>query len=160
MEDLVVWLRQQLDEDERAALESIEQAAMHLAGADTASVSVWHVVDRPATGTFVATRDQWDRVAEVVPTYGGAHAAHIVLHDPAAVLADIAAKRAIIGAHAHEHECIELTGSGEHGVVDGKPWELWEPQPTADYGPCFVLRTLASAYRHRPGWRVAWEPRS
>ncbi|MFJ2675112.1 DUF6221 family protein [Streptomyces sp. NPDC087525] len=96
MDDLVAFLRARLDEDEQVALESIGQTGVMLAGADAASVSVWRVVERPATGTFVTARDQWDRVTEVVPTYGGMYAEHIARHDPARVLRETQAHRTTV----------------------------------------------------------------
>lgn len=78
--------------------------------------------------------------------------------DPARVLAEITTKRAIVNAHARPHECIELSNKGDHSVVDGKPWENWEPQHTSDHGPCFVLRTLAAPYSGVDGYRPEWTP--
>lgn len=113
---IVEFLNARLDEEVRAALESVEQSAVNLAGADTALVGIWHIVHRSATGTFVATRDQWDRVAEVVPTYGGAHAAHIALHDPARVLREVDAKRAILREYVSAVDLWERESEAPDGV--------------------------------------------
>jgi hypothetical protein len=147
MDDLVQWLRAQLDEDERIALKSIEQAIVNLAGADAASVADWHVAERAATGTFVATRDQWDRVTEIVPTYGGAHSAHIAEHDPARVLRDIEAKRQIVKQHrpvGYGGVCLSLC----HTRAPGQP-QTW---------PCLTLRLLALPFADRPGFQESWRP--
>ncbi|MFC7817584.1 DUF6221 family protein [Streptomyces sp. NPDC057367] len=168
MDDLVQWLRAQLDEDERIARASVEQASVNLAGAEPSSVSVWHVVDRPATGTFVATRDQWERVAEVVPTYGGAHADHIATHDPERVLREIDAKRQLLDdflaePHFHNEEdnwytCAALVDE------DGEPVCIDESRAP---GPCDCGRDrrvrrrvaiLALPYADRPGYRPDWRP--
>jgi hypothetical protein len=149
--DLVQWLGVQLDEDERIALKSVEQAIVNLAGADAASVANWHVAERPATGTFVATRDQWGRAAEIVPTYGGAHAAHIAEHDPARVLREIDAKRRIVECHepwvAGNGDTICGRCGREH--IDGRP---------GGHFPCQTLRLLALPYSDRDGYRAEWAP--
>jgi hypothetical protein len=104
--DILAWLDHAISERERMAQESVEQATVHLTGAEASSVSVWRVIERPATGTFVATSDQWDRVAEVVPTYGGAHAEHIAANDPASVLRRCAADRKLMKLHGgNMHSC-------------------------------------------------------
>lgn len=140
---LVQFLCDRLDEDERAAMQSIEQATVHLAGADAASVSAWHVVERP-TGTFVATRDQWDRVAEVVPNYGGAHTDHIARHDPARVLAEVDAKRRILA------EVYPEVAKAEELIQ-----EEWHSGGNADGD---LLRLLALPYADHPDYRQEWRP--
>lgn len=69
-------------------------------------------------------------------------AAYIALHDPATVLADIAAKKAIA----------ELHKVGEFPTIYGKvPW------CSECYGwPCRTLRLLASAHADRPGYQQEW----
>lgn len=143
MDELVQWLTAQLAEDERLALKSVEQAIVNLNGADAASVANWHVVERPATGTFVATRDQWNRVAEIVPTYGGAHSEHIAEHDPARVLREIDAKRQIVARY--EELC---AASKEQGLIGDVTEEYQD----------FLLRLLALPYTDRPGYQEGWTP--
>lgn len=139
MDDLIVFLRAQLDEDERIALKSVEQAIVNLAGADAASVADWHVVERPATGSFVATRDQWDRVTEIVPTYGGAHAEHIATHDPARVLREIDAKRRMLDWLARKDDW----------ALDNNLW-TWDSDD--------ALCLLALPFADRPGYQEGWAP--
>lgn len=55
--------------------------------------------------------------------------------DPKTVLADIEAKRAVL-------DLLDLT-AGPHDPATGVLRE--------------AIRTLARAYRHRPGWRAEWE---
>jgi hypothetical protein len=64
-------------------------------------------------------------------------AAHIARHDPARVLADVEAKRAIVA----EHAC---------GDEDDKP-----PGFECDHCPR-VLRLLAQPYRDHEDWREEW----
>jgi hypothetical protein len=154
MDDLAQWLRAQIDEDERIALKSVEQAIVNLAGADAASVANWHVVERTATGTFVATRDQWDRVAEIVPTYGGAHAEHIAEWDPARVLREVDAKRRMIGEVLKYEAKIDGEWGCCHEVDEIAAGECPEIQPQ----DVTALRLLAAVYADRLGYQEAWRP--
>lgn len=72
----------------------------------------------------------------------------VAQHDPATVVADIAAKRAILDQHrfyldggAREQLCQTCGGEGVMNVVS------W---------PCNTVRLLASAYAHRDGFDPAW----
>lgn len=72
---------------------------------------------------------------------------HLSRQDSVSLLRRCAVDRKILDAHGQEHDCIELTASGDASVVDGKPWALWETQDTEASGkPCFVIRALAEAY--------------
>ena len=64
---------------------------------------------------------------------------HIIRHDPRNVIADCEAKLAILDEHGSEHMCFENTR-------DGNTWSWYD-------GDCRVMRTIAGAYRHRPGYR-------
>lgn len=93
---------------------------------------------------------------------------HIARHDPAAILADIAAKRSLIADLAAEkhlvvgdswYTCAAATEERE-GETTGN---IHEPEG----GPCNCgldervdrrLRLLASAYVHQPGYRQEWAP--
>lgn len=124
----VAWVRAQLDATEAAA-----KAGMDALG-DPPCWPDYQTYDSPELG---------------------AAESYLAHFSPADMLADVEAKRALLNAHDRPHECISLTGRGEHSVVDGKPWELWEPEHTEDHGPCFVVRQLADGFRHRPGYEEA-----
>lgn len=148
MGDLVRFLMACLDEDERMAR--------------ACSGAPWEIEIPPMVHVSVkARRDnkwKWGRLGYVASVERDEDRAHIAQHDPARALREINGKRQLVNAHARGHECIELSGSGEHSVVDGKPWEHWEPRHTLDYGPCFVLRCLALPYADRPDFRPEWRP--
>jgi hypothetical protein len=72
-------------------------------------------------------------VGHVGTNYAGPH---IALHDPASVLADIAAKRAIVD------ECERAQRYEDHG------WALADA----------VLRLLALPYQSHPDYQQAWRP--
>lgn len=76
---------------------------------------------------------------------------HVRVYEPAAVLADVEAKRALLRLHALHVSYLKHTGSSVCSVCeDGKQMGL-------DY-PCPTVRLLASAYRHHPGYRAEWAP--
>jgi len=75
-------------------------------------------------------------------------AEHIARHDPARVLADCAAKRAIVDEH-------EMIGSDLY-PEEGSLWcATCTPRKT---GPCQTLRLLALPYADCEGYDPAWKP--
>lgn len=77
--------------------------------------------------------------------------AHIARYDPARVLAQCAAHRAIVELH-----------SGVDGACQGcglhEAWPPGRSEPTLlpMNDPCPTLRALASVYADRDGWREEW----
>lgn len=66
---------------------------------------------------------------------------------PARVLADIAAKRAIMAEHGDTHECSGPSGGLTFDpALQGDDWG----------GPCNTLRHLASPYAEHPDFDPAW----
>lgn len=120
MSDLIAWLRAQLDDDERVAR----------AAADGPARATWtYIEDDRALPYVVSTHPGADRRMVAHPEeleYGP----HIARHDPARVLADIAAKRAILDGHALDTH--------------------WCPMGDA------LLLALAQPYAGRDGWREEW----
>lgn len=86
------------------------------------------------------------------PRDGGGVAEHIALHDPAHVLADVKAKRAIVALHAPmEIETSDVGGDVWAGTVcyaceGGEGW------------PCTTLRHLAAACAYHPDYKPTWKP--
>ncbi|HEY8664630.1 MAG TPA: DUF6221 family protein [Propionibacteriaceae bacterium] len=81
---------------------------------------------------------------------------HIVRWSPARVLAECAAKRALVELHSDGGQSDGYTGAG-YGGVDHACLECGS---FGEYGvawPCSTLRALAQPYRDRPGWRDEWE---
>lgn len=113
MEDLITWFRACLDDDEKAA---------KAAGGDSGDLSIFEV----------DSLTDWEGTG--LPD---AEAHHIARHDPAAVLADVAAKRAVLDLCARA----EIGDSGEMAQV---------------YLAEEVISRLASAYRNRPGFKESW----
>ncbi|WP_435112373.1 DUF6221 family protein [Nocardiopsis synnemataformans] len=134
MDDLIAWLRQQLDDDERAA--RAVPVNEHCVPPAHWSVSTYD----PDKGRVVmGTADDF-----ALPT--PEHAQYVARFDPAAVLADIAAKRAVLLVCSASLVSTVPTSSFVRGQDDGYREAMTE-----------AVRYLASAYRHRPGWKNEWE---
>jgi len=124
-DDLVTWFRQQLDEDERLA-----QAAggtSWVARGHLAHVSTW---SRGVQAKWCEILAEVEYVGPTAQTESMDHAAHIVRHDPARVLAEVAAKRAVIDL---------LEELNELGLYE-------------------AVQFLALPYADRPGYREEWKP--
>lgn len=133
MDDLVAWLRAQVDEDERVAREAF-----------TAVGGEWEV-----NGGYVEVvgdhrnRNVFDWTVcfdEGAPS--GGQREHIALHDPARVLREVEAKRALIDDCESYHG--EPFGQAGAAVTDGLSVR--------------VLQFLALPYAGRPGYREEWKP--
>jgi hypothetical protein len=88
-------------------------------------------------------------------------ARHINRHDPARVLREVAAKRAIIGQQTSDHAPVETIyglccrtcvdwqddkGAHEFGIAIPHQW------------PCRVARSAVASWADRPGYRPEWAP--
>lgn len=130
MDELVEWLRGQLADDEKAAKAATPgpwqaEAHHHRRTGEVVSAEVHPVAEQEGNGDGgVSTPED---------------ATHIARHDPAAVIADIEAKKAVLDATV-----------GEVG-------RLGDLGPLANSMAEDVVRALARAYRHRSGWKSSWE---
>lgn len=143
MADLVAWLTQILDEDEEAA---------NLLGD-----RVWFVDGEGVFAEPTRVEDPWrEDAGEYERDWDGdyhlqnRHTYWRRVLDPAAVLADIAAKRAIIALHQPDGierpVCTTCATQVVAGDLEGDPW------------PCPTARLLASGYAARPGYDEEWRP--
>jgi hypothetical protein len=152
--DLVTWLRAALDDDQRAA-ESASPGPWH---PNAESDEVWAVDDVPVAEGFALSGNQLR--ATVV---------HIVRWDPVRVLAEVAAKRAILDEVARwQHDYIpedawyscaqavdSQAGEPGSGCLDdsraGKGCDCGLDQRRTR-----VLGPLAQVYRDRAGFDPSW----
>ena len=135
MDDLVRWLGEQLDEDERIAR-----------GATDGPWTRWQGGRLHGFGDLihpVLTPGQKPGAKAVIVTASWLDADHIAEWDPARVLREIDTKRRIIDEHT-------LNGWVCSTCDDG------EVPPQAF--PCPTLRLLALPYADRPGYREEWRP--
>ena len=131
MDDLVEWLRAQLDEDERIARAACwdDQSDVWSARPPQASYERYTVVDYLGDGVVVVTPENAD--ADGVGQ-------HVAEHDPARVLREIDAKRQLVRQLAE--------ADTEAGYITGT-FTAWD-----------ALRLLALPYADRPGYREQWRP--
>ncbi|MEU1240060.1 DUF6221 family protein [Micromonospora parva] len=128
VDDLVTWLRAQLDEEERVAL-AVPEAARR-----------WTL-----DGGTIHHGHPTDEVVDWVYLEGGWE--HIARQDPARVLAEVDAKRRILDLFEYEQADVSLPWGPPTTVPGTRP---------ATASP--VLRLLALPYADRPGYRDEWRP--
>jgi len=87
---------------------------------------------------------------------------HVSRFDPARVLADITAKRAIVAIHQPEQGPDTWYWLQRRCKGCGSTWHKWLPdRPPTEIGPergCPTLRALASVYADHPDYREEWKP--
>jgi hypothetical protein len=149
VDELVQWLREQLDEDERTA-----RAASHvLRNGAHWSLDEWQGREQPHSLIAQGTAEQpvalGHFTADPVPTE---QAEHIVTWDPARVLREIDAKRRLVDLHAKDEYydgCVICdNGNNSCGCMSGWHWKY----------PCDTLKILALPYADRPGYQDDWRP--
>ncbi|MCX5537700.1 DUF6221 family protein [Streptomyces sp. NBC_00006] len=147
-DDLVQWLGEQLDEDERVAWAATPgpwqnaPTARHHATASGRSEEAVFASPPELGATVVAT------TGEAVERRHLADAEHIAAHDPARVLREIDAKRRIIEQH------LSLSDRGEMALV----CSTCDVRGEQYAYPCPTLRLLALPYEDRPGYQEVWRP--
>jgi hypothetical protein len=129
---LVEWLTAILDEDERVARAASPGPWRTNAEQD----EVLAVDDITVCDGFALSNNQVRNTVR-----------HIALHDPAAVLADIAAKRAIIARVADDAALAEQPLRAQR--ASDMEWYLISMARD-------TLRLLASGYAHRDGFDPSW----
>ena len=131
MTDLVDFLRARLEDEEQAA-----RAAMWAGDERWSSYEFQHASD---TWNVDDSYDEGVALVRAHAADSQAVARHIALHDPVRVLADLAAKRAVIDLHvAEDGQHPDFCGHDRHEL------------------PCPTLRLLASVYADHPDYRKEW----
>lgn len=143
MDDLITWLRAQIDEDERAAL-------LALQGHDVSDPATMPPDKRAARWCSdyerlsVIVDDSQQEMCTVGPGANWHAASHIARHDPARVLREVEAKREIIEQHPAGRDHPE---DGDYCLECGH------------FGyPSTTLRLLALPYSDCPGYQEEWQP--
>jgi hypothetical protein len=129
----------------RAALDAEFEIAQATANEDDDS---WDAGDRNLSSAVIERESGAPVVHGSYDHLGWDTRRHIAAHDPAFVLADIAAKRKLIDLHAKSHPCPAFDQ-----YPGGKPFV--DPSPQWRSEPCATLRLLAEAYGIREGEQTA-----
>lgn len=131
-EDLISWLTQQLDEDERIAKAA---SVAPWSGSEPGPPKYQDPIVYDAEDNTVADRASWgDLDADDMR--------HMVRFDPARVLREVEAKRQILAQHPPGEDGYCGDGLG----LDGCKWD-W---------PCPTVRLLTLPYADRPGFKEEW----
>lgn len=123
--DLAEFLRARLDEDERAA-----RLAQEVRGVDD-----W-------TDLVLGVKVEGADIEVATP--------HLARCDPARVLREVEAKRAIIAAHA--------TDPDGHCSVCLTTRDRWQEDWPLDEWPCQTILAVAAVYSDHPDCRQEWKP--
>lgn len=163
MDDLVTWLREQVAEDRRAALACAGAPWVDdvpgMVHVDPAAIreNKWSL----GRLGFVASADN--------SPIGDAYRAHIVRHDPQAVLDLCDAHDALLDAYEqvkakadeHSQRFVADLRVGKHIYTEEYQEERRQGQVHAGrrWGMDIAVLTVAAAYRRDPGYREEWAPR-
>lgn len=114
----------------------------------------WYVDRRGTggTGMLVAASgsEMWDCEGSDTLCMSAVSVLHIAAHDPARVLADLAAKRAILDEHSN-------VNGGDCGTCVVGEWGYpTNGGSTIAHYPCRTLRLLAAPYAEHPEYDPAW----
>ncbi|MGA6873084.1 DUF6221 family protein [Streptomyces pratensis] len=142
MDDLVQFLRARLDEDAETALS---------AALGRSKYAAWRADETDVYTQEVILSGHAHRVADTGPTYPGAddyeedaaRATHIARHDPARVLREVEAKRALLS----RYEAM----TADVLVVTGREAILSEYRR-------IILPGLALPYADHPDYQETWKP--
>jgi hypothetical protein len=153
-DDMAAFLAARLDEDETAAkaLESGDWGQ-----------SPWAVTECSGFCPCIVYQGEYKPVLEaqvpliqyIADAEAPEYAAHIARHDPARVLREVAAKRAILAVHSPGYPVTYPKPSGQPtcAVCHSGGWD-WDPEQW----PCPTVRALAAIYSNHPGYRQEWAP--
>lgn len=150
-DDIVEFIKEQLGIDEQFALRTCE-------GPGSWAEPNW--VPRAGDVAFASFDDADECVAarafpsESLAPIATDIAAHIARHDPARVLAEVAAKRRVLERH-HPAADGEMAWHVGACVGCGTEGEFADPR-TPDVNDCPELRDLAAPYASRPGFKPEW----
>lgn len=150
MDELIAFLNDRLDEDEtvaRAAAAAVAAERWHHSLHMNQVVTPTPHIAVYDTGVFGVVKPvaNWDEDGP------DPLLEHIARHDPARVLADVAAKREIIALHAPFDAWADIPGP--HG-----PQIVCRECAGARMYPCPTLRVLAAPYAEHPDYRQEWKP--
>jgi hypothetical protein len=159
---LITWLRAALDEDEADAIAAMGDIHDTTWTADThTDKPAGHTDEEYHVGIVLDGRTVIAQCGEEGFDNGAARATHIARHDPARVLREVAAKKAIMARHCVDEDAADPRFRHPKPRIPcrGCGWDdqqgTWA---TYNINDCPELRDLAAVYADRPGYREEWRP--
>ncbi|MCX5598487.1 DUF6221 family protein [Streptomyces phaeochromogenes] len=150
MDDLVRWLGEQLDEDERIARQATDGPWIAEVSGETGNCVI--PADAQSTREYVAKTQLYAAVFD---------AEHIARHNPARALRQVEATRKLLDTYTtatrlrDEAAARIEAANGEPDAKDGDTWLGWQREVAALELP---VRLAASAYTDRHTFREEWAP--
>ena len=139
MDDLITFLRARLDEDAAAAHDSGSALVAWLTYRDDAGQMLYTTVASGGEGDW----DVWVANGQELPAPASAR----VVYDPARVLREVEARRAIL---ARYEDCLTRMEDPDYSAVTAR-------DQAREYED-FVLPNLAAVYSSHPDYRQEWVP--
>jgi len=136
--DLLAWLREQVDTDERLALSTHDTEPWSVEPFTPSEPGAL-----PASSWVVSGPDGEDGIAVVNGSY---RAEHIASHDPARALREVAAKRAILDDY--DVAAVSVAAAVDTPLAGATRLQLRIRSE--------AVRAIAAIYVDRPGWREEW----
>lgn len=169
---LVEFILARLDEDERVALDATRQHERAVAAFKVGRPDDMQDEEGESAADWSGGSDEDDRgyfrravwagkgiatICEMHDERDDASPTHIARHDPARVLAEVAAKRRIVELHTPKDP------PGLHLCPVCVSWEIWRSQEPGeslplDDAPCETLRLLALPFADHPAYETEWAP--
>jgi hypothetical protein len=144
IEEMIHFVREQLDEEERLAKVVADEEG-----------SVWHAGDEFLSGTVGSDKANYILRAPYDGELSWEMRQYLADHDPARVLGEVKIFRLIIEVHDPSRAEYPEIGDCPVCISDQSRYpELWE----SDKAPCATLRLLAAIFDDRPGYREEWRP--
>lgn len=158
MSDVVEWLREQVDTDERIAwaVASKDWTAVGTRFPDPGS----HAEEMLRGYVYDFDADRSVSADSVPDADGdGPDAVHIAEHDPDRVLRQVQAFRRILREHRRvDDDPAYIDDTWGYPQCYGCGANFHEEYNVDNIEDCPVLRNLASIYSHRPGYSEDWRP--
>jgi hypothetical protein len=150
MTDLVAWLREQIDEDERAARAASPGGWTYGDVDSVAGGSLYDETRMIGSLHYEQPRDHDGSIVRHLLSHeADANGQHIARHDPARVLAEVAAKRELLLAY----NSAVIDEGLFHRQTDSVAYHQAVARMSAW---TYVVQQLAQPYVGRPGWRKEW----
>jgi len=145
------FLTARLKEDETAAKDAACEASSIAVSDDEGGLARWRAMDG---GEGITTESAYAGAAFLVAPMGYLEervAEHVARHDPARVLADIAAKRAVVEHFKVAAEYAQTVDKSQVGVAEAwRVTSIWTQL-------LHVVKLLAAPYADHPDFRPDWK---